>query len=671
MRRSNLAASGITSAWIAGGGRTTGSLRVATGVPKTRGRYVAIDVDTGVTVERQAPVARRLDEHTVEIVSDSGEGAQKCGQIFGAVSARMGNGVWTVEIIPAEIQPPPRVPEGASGIRIRFGADTVTNWGDNTNLVVAFNEQVLLARHRLGALADDAVVLIEDKWATHDDEAIRAAWDAAMAELSAKAYRIIPVPMEERCLTLVDNPRKGKNMFALGMLAWIYDRDLTRIDEQIAHAFRKKSEKVYESNVALVRLGYAWAAEHLDIRVDVPPRADDRRMVVMNGNEAIGMGAIASGMELCAMYPITPATSVSHYLAEVFEKFGGTVHQAEDEIAAAGVAIGASYAGKVAFTITSGPGLALKTEFIGLAIMTELPLVVVDVQRGGPSTGLPTKVEQSDLLAALFAQPGDAPRIVVAPATIEECFHVMVTARKLAETFRTVVIVLSDANLATGVQPFPRPELEQPWQAAPIDLSPVPDGVKPYAWDPGTGLSRRIVPGQLGGLHTVTGLSHDEGSKVAYTAGVHQHGSAMRSRKLAVLQSMLVPPTPYGAAEGDLLVVGWGSTKGAIEEAVDRARQDGLSVASLHLRFLSPMEPGLKEIFARFRRVMTVEINYSDQPGEPWVTDENRRRGQLAFLLRAQTLVDVDSWTRVPGEPLRPVAIVEAIRAALRGEEEA
>ena len=388
----------------------------------------------------------------------------------------------------------------------------------------------------------------------------------------------------------------------------------------------------------------------------------------MNGNEALGMGAIASGMELCAMYPITPATSVSHYLSEVFEKFGGVVHQAEDEIAAAGVAIGASYSGKVAFTITSGPGLALKTEFIGLAVMTEVPLVVVDVQRGGPSTGLPTKVEQSDLLAALFAQPGDAPRIVIAPATIEECFHVMITARRLAEAFRTVVMVLSDANLATGVQLFPRPVLDARWQAAPIDLTEVPNGFKAYRWDTETGLSRRVVPGQPGGMHTLTGLSHDEGSKVAYSAGVHQRGSTMRSRKLAVLQSTLKPPPVYGADEGDLLIVGWGSTKGAIEEAVDRARAEGRAVSALHLRFLSPLEPGLREIFARFKRVMTVEINYSDEPDDPYITPENRRRGQLAWLLRASTLVDVDCWTRVPGEPFKPATILETIRWRTGGE---
>jgi 2-oxoglutarate ferredoxin oxidoreductase subunit alpha len=386
----------------------------------------------------------------------------------------------------------------------------------------------------------------------------------------------------------------------------------------------------------------------------------------MSGNDAIALGAVAAGMELAAMYPITPATSVSHRLGEMFERFGGVLHQAEDEIAAAGVAIGASYAGKVAFTITSGPGLALKTEFLGLSIMAEIPLVVVDVQRGGPSTGLPTKVEQSDLLAAIFGQPGDAPHVVIAPATIEECFHVMVTARRIAEAFRAVVIVLSDANLATGMQPFRRPAIDPAWLAESPDQAPVPEGMQPYEWDPGTGMSNRIVPGQPGGMHTLTGLAHDEASHVVYDSSTHQRSSTMRSRKIAVLQRALQPPEVNGPPEGDLLVVGWGSTKGAIEEAVSRARSDGLSVSSLHLRFLSPLEPGLRAIFDRFGKVMTVEINYSDEPDDPYISEENRRRGQLAFLLRAQTLVDVDCWTRVPGEPLRPRMILDAIRGRLK-----
>ena len=613
-----------------------------------------------------APRVVRVPQHTVEVVSDSGEGAQKCGQIFGRVSAMMGNGTWTVEIIPAEIQPPPRTPPSASGNRVRLGTGRITNWGDEADLVVAFNEQVLLHRHRLGALRDGCTILIESQWEQHDDEDIRAAWAAAMTELAGHEYRFIKVPMEEQCLTVVDTPRRGKNMFVLGMLAWIYDRDRDKMRDVIAHEFRKKSQEVYDTNVALLDLGWQWAAEHLDFRFEVPIEAPAEPHVVMNGNQALAIGAIAAGMDLCSMYPITPATSASHYLSEIFEKYGGVVHQAEDEIAAIGVAVGASYAGKVAFTVTSGPGLALKTEFLGLAVMTEVPLVVVDVQRGGPSTGLPTKVEQSDLLAVLFGQPGDAPKVVMAPATMEECFHIMTTARRIAEAFRTPVVVLSDANLATGVQPFPRPEIAPEGMAGAIDLGAVPDGFRPYDWDPQTGLSPRAIPGQPGGEHTVTGLSHDERSKVGYSPDVHERGCVMRSRKFAVLQQALRPPVVRGDDAGDLLVVGWGSTLGAIEEAADRARAEGLSVSTLHLRFLSPLEPGLREIFQRFGKVMTIEINYSDDPQDPFVTDENRRRGQLAWLLRAQTLVDVDCWTRVPGEPLRPGQLHDVMRRVLR-----
>jgi 2-oxoglutarate ferredoxin oxidoreductase subunit alpha len=612
-------------------------------------------------------------EHVVEVVSDSGEGAQKCGQIFARVSAKMGYGVWTVEIIPAEIEPPARTAAGASGNLIRFGSGPITNWGDETNLVVAFNEQVLLARHRLDALSDDCIILIESNWIDHPEAEIRQQWKDAMAEISGRAYRVVPVPMEEECLPVVDDPRKGKNMFALGLLAQIYGLEVEKIREQIREQFAQKGSEISETNCALLEQGVDWAAKNLDFRVEIPRLESDEARVVMNGNQAAALGSVAAGMDFCAMYPITPATSVSHYLCEIFETYGGKVHQAEDEIAAAGVAIGASYAGKVALTVTSGPGLALKTEFLGLAIMTEIPLVVLDVQRGGPSTGLPTKVEQSDLLAALFAQPGDAPRVVIAPATIEECFHVMITARRIAKTFRCVVIVLSDANLASGQQQFPRPVPDERWHAAPANHRAVGSDERPYGWDPETGLSRRILPGQPGGMHTITGLNHDQHSKVDYTPAVNQQGADMRSRKLALLHETMSPPPMHGDDRGRLLIVGWGSTKGAIEEAVDRARAEGHSVSSTHITFLSPLQPGLREIFSRFERVMTVELNYSDDPDAPHITPENRRLGQLAFLLRAHTLVDVDCWTRVPGQPLRPGEIHEAIRRKLRrfDEEEA
>ena len=622
------------------------------------------------TTDIRSVEVTELQEHTVQIITNSVEGAQKCAQIFGQTCAKMGNGVWTVEIIPAEIEPPHHTVTSTSGNIIRFGTEKITNWGDQSRLAVAFNDQVLLSRHRLESLKDDCIILLESCWQNHEDEEIRRLYEEAMEEMSSKNYRFILVPIEEEALKIVDNPSHGKNMFALGILAEIYQRDVSIIEKQIAHQFRFKPAKVTEKNIELVKSGIAWARANIEFQFHIKSVPFEEERIVMNGNQAAALGAIAAGMEMCAMYPITPATSVSHELSEIIENYGGSVHQAEDEIAAAGVAIGASYGGKVALTVTSGPGMALKTEFLALAIMVEIPLVVLDVQRGGPSTGLPTKVEQSDLLSSLYGQPGDAPRVVIAPRTIEECFHSMITARRIAETFRTVVIVLTDANLATGVQQFTRPPLDVRWQQDPIDQSPVPEGLRPYEWDLETGLSKRIIPGMPGGQHTVTGLAHDEKSLVSYHPSSNELGMKMRSRKLAVFQSTLMPPELHGDAEGDLLVVGWGSTEGAIVEAVNRARDEGHKVSTCQLTFLSPLEPGLKEIFSKFRKVMTVEINYSDTPGDPYINEDTRRYGQLAWLLRAHTLVDIDCWTSCPGQPLRPKDIYRNIVAKLEPIEE-
>lgn len=618
-----------------------------------------------VHTENKQVQVTRLQEQIVEIVSDSGEGTQKAGQSFGAISAKMGNGVWTVEIIPADIQPPPRTKESASGIRIRFGSEKITNSGDEANLVVAFNEIVPYSRIELGAYKKGTIVLIENRWATDESESIRESYARAIADFHERGFVVYEVPMEEECLKLTPNPKRGKNMWVLGMLCFIYSRSLERAEEQIAHIFRKKSQGVVDSNVRLLHTGHSWAAENLDFRYEVPSVETGEELVVMNGNEALSFGIMAAGIEVCSMYPITPATSTTHHLAESIDKMGGRIHQAEDEIAAIGFAIGSSYAGKTAVTITSGPGLALKTEFIGLAIMAEVPLIIINVQRGGPSTGLPTKVEQSDLLAVLYGQPGDSPKIVLAPATIEECFQFVILARKLAESFRTPVIIMTDANLATGVQPFPRPKLREDWLAAPIDQSPWKAGVGPYQWDPQTGLSKRPVPGQKGGVYTLTGLAHSEEGKVTYHSEINQRASTMRSRKLATFGRTLKPPQVNGDPEGDLLIVGWGSTYGAITEAVNKVRATGAKVSSLHLRFLSPLEPGLKEIFQRFKKVMTVELNYSDDPEDPLVTPENRRYAQLAWLLRAQTLIDIDCYSRVHGFPLRPGRIIERINKEL------
>ncbi len=616
-----------------------------------------VDDDAGARGDAEHR-AVSLQEHIVEIVSDSGEGAQKAGQTFGTVCAKMGNGVWTVEIIPAEIQPPARSPAGASGIRIRLASHYVTNTGDQADTVVAFNEQVLYSRIASGAYKPGTIVLLENKWRDDPVAEIREQYTKAVAEFRHNGLVVHELPIEQACLKITPNPRRGKNMFVLGMLCYLYSRSVQQARDEIAITFKRKSAEVVALNHKLFDAGYAFATDNLDFRYAVPPQPGEetagKRFIVTNGNFAVGLGVMASGMELVSMYPITPATSASHFLADVFDQVGGFVHQAEDEIAAIGFAIGSSYAGKTACTITSGPGLALKTEMLALAVMAEVPLVVVVVQRGGPSTGLPTKVEQGDLLATLFGEPGDAPKVVIAATTIEECLHFVIMARRLAETFRTPVVLLTDANLATGVQPFLRPEPSLDWLAPPIDQSDWDPSVPAYDWDQETGLSPRPIPGMLGGQYILTGLAHTSHSKVAYDSNSNQRGCNMRSRKLAALASTLKPPTVYGGDDGDLLVVGWGSTLGAIEEAIDRIRAQGHRVSSLHLRFISPMEPGLREIFKRFRKIMTIEINYSDDPTDPLINADTRRYAQLAWLLRAHTLVDVDCWSVVHGQPLQP-----------------
>ncbi len=622
---------------------------------------------------KKVPYKRRpaevIDEHVVEIVSDSGEGAQKCGQSFGSIAARMGAGVWTVEIIPAEIQPPARSIEGASGNRIRLASRRVTNGGDEADLMVAFNDQVMLRRSREHELKPGCTVLLESKWKTHPDPEIAALYADAVDEMVRGGFDIREIPMEVECLKLVKDPRRGKNMFVLGLLCHIYSLDLQVARDQIAFIFRKKSDSVVSINIELLEAGYAWAAENLDIHYKIPPSKVTEKQIVINGNVAIGMGVVASGMEVCAMYPITPATSASHYLSEVFDQVGGLVHQAEDEIAACAYAIGASYTGKCAVTITSGPGFALKQETLGLAVMAEIPLVVVNVMRGGPSTGLPTKTEQSDLLFACYGGHGDNPKVVMATSDIEDCFYSIITARKIAETFNVVVIVLSDANLASAQQPFPRPVYSKEWHAPPYDQSPVPEGALAYDWDERTGVARRFIPGQPGGVHTVTGLAHDRASRVAYTSEDSVDGVKHRSLKLAALQKTLKAPKVYGDEEGDLLVISWGSTLGSIREGIDRLRAKGHKVGSLHLKFIQPMASGIREILGRYKQVMTIENNWADSLEDELIDEDNRRYTELALILRARFLVDIDCYSEVNGRPLKPGTVEQVLLNKLQSVE--
>jgi 2-oxoglutarate ferredoxin oxidoreductase subunit alpha len=629
----------------------------------TRRPITLADNEVKQTDISASPVARAvqlLDEHIVEIVSDSGEGAQRCGQAFGAIAARMGNGIWTVEIIPAEIRPPPRSIAGASGNRIRLSSHPVTNGGGEADLVVAFNEQVLLSRVRTGEIKPGGIILLENMWQDDATKDIASAYADVCGEIRSSGYRLIEIPMQAECIKYVPDPQRGKNMFVLGMLCDLYSLDAEIARAQVRFIFAKKDQKIIDANIELLDAGRIWAENNLDLKFSIPASRSSQPQVVMSGNAALALGVVASGMEVCAMYPITPATSASHYLSNIFEKVGCVVHQAEDEVAACAFAIGASYAGKCAVTITSGPGLSLKQEGLGLAVMGEIPLVIVDVQRGGPSTGQPTKVEQGDLLAACFGGHGDAPKVVMAVSSIEDCFYSIITARKIAETFSMVVVVLSDASLATAQQPFVRPQFNEEWLAPPVNQSAVPVGAQPYDWDPRTGIAPRFIPGQPGGMHCLTGLAHDRDSHVAYAPQINEEGIRQRSRKLATFQKTLKTPEVFGYEEGELILIGWGSTCGAIEEAVETLHQQNHRVSSLHLKFLQPMASGIGEILRKFDHAMTIENNWSDALDDDLIDEENRRYSNLALLLRARTLVDVDSWSQVRGQPLKPGAIVKA-----------
>jgi len=606
-----------------------------------------------------------LQEHVIEVLSDSGEGAQKCGQSFAAIAARMGNGIWTVEIIPAEIQPPARSVEGASGNRIRIGVEQISNGGDEADLVVAFNEQAMLGRLRAGELKPGCLILLENKWATHRDPDIIKDYSETYNDLLEQGFDVREIPMEVECLKHVRDPKKGKNMFVLGMLCNLYSMDMQMAKDQVSFIFNKKSEAIISANHTLLEAGYQWAEENLNFKYQIPATKSEQAQIVVNGNTSLALGVMASGMQVCAMYPITPATSASHYLSEAFHKVGGVVHQAEDEIAACAFAIGASYAGKCALTITSGPGYSLKQEAIGLAVMGEIPLVVINVQRGGPSTGQPTKGEQSDLLAACFGSHGDAPKVVMAVSGIEDCFYSVITARRIAETFHMVVVLLTDANLATAQQPFTRPVFSDGWVAASVDQNSLPDGTMAYDWDARTGLARRLIPGQPHGMHCLTGLAHNRDSRVAYDPETNQDGMRHRSLKLAAFQKTLKTPPVFGSENGDLLIVGWGSSRGAIEEAVERCRAEGLKVSSMHLKFIQPLPSGLKQIFQRFENVMTIESNWNDSLESDLIDEDNRRYSNLALLLRSRYLVDIDCWGEVKGQPLKPGAICRTIRKKL------
>jgi 2-oxoglutarate ferredoxin oxidoreductase subunit alpha len=439
----------------------------------------------------------------------------------------------------------------------------------------------------------------------------------------------------------------------------MFDLNVPKLEKLVGERFTGKDPSILSNALAAFHAGYSNSLGNLlETFKFVDSQKKDGHQVVMNGNEALGYGLIAAGVRFGAGYPITPWSDIMELLRRELPKYGGTFVQTEDEIAAISMAIGASYAGRVAVTGSSGPGISLKTEAIGWAVMAEMPLVIVDVQRGGPSTGMPTNIEQSDLNIAINGGHGDSPRVVIAPANVEDCFYMAIEAVNIARKYSVPVILLSDQGIATRIEAFEEPDLEKVCQDISPDFSPVPDH-KPYDLSAADGITRHLAPGtriSSGKYPVVTGLEHDESGHPSGSPKMHMEMTAKRRRKLQALGATLPVPKISGPPDGKILLVGWGSTEGPIKEAVDRARAAGDSVSSIHLRHIHPLPSGLENIFSGFNHILVVEMNDEGLYGV----------GQLAALLRARFCSPkIQGTNKTDGLTWRVKEILERTKANL------
>ncbi|MFA6107780.1 MAG: 2-oxoacid:acceptor oxidoreductase subunit alpha [Candidatus Latescibacterota bacterium] len=590
---------------------------------------------------------------TVRFAGDSGDGMQLVGSQFADIASLVGNALSTMPDYPSEIRAPAGSLAGVSSYQLSFADFDITTPGDSPFVLVAMNPAAL--KVNLPDLHDHGLVVVDEDEFTAGNLKKAGYATNPLTDGSLAGHRIIPAAMTrltEEAVKDLGLPRaaraRSRNFFALGMMLWLYDRPLQPVLEWLMRKFGKQRE-VLAANGATLRAGYNFAdtTELLRVHFHVAqarlPRGRYRRLT---GNEAFGLGLVAAAQRAArslvyASYPITPATDILHELSR-YKEFDVRTIQAEDEIAACCAAIGAAFAGAVGATGTSGPGLALKTEAIGLAVMTELPLVVIDVQRAGPSTGMPTKTEQADLLAALYGRPGESPVVVLAASTPADCFWTAFEAVRLATRYMTPVLVLSDSFLANSAEPFLIPAVDS---LADLRTSTHLDPARfaPYRRDPATLARPWAVPGMKGMEHRIGGLEkEDVTGTVTYDAANHQHMVLQRERKVAGIAADLPPAEPVGPASGDLLVVGWGSTYGALAAAVADAVQAGRAVAHLHLRHLNPFPANLEEVLRRYRRVLVAENNL----------------GHLRTLLQGRFLVPTVGFSKVEGRPflIREVA---------------
>jgi 2-oxoglutarate ferredoxin oxidoreductase subunit alpha len=602
-----------------------------------------------LTENLQSKTKREVIERAViRFAGDSGDGMQITGTQFTNTVALYGNDIATFPDYPAEIRAPAGTIPGVSGFQLHFSSNEVYTPGDAVDALIAMNPAAL--KVNLPDLKANGTLIVNSDSFKETDLRKAGMTSNPLEDHSLDKYRLFPVELESltrRALEHLGIDAKAKdrckNFFALGMCFWLYNRSMDPTIRWIEDKFHKKPLLV-EANKLALQAGYSYceATEAFQISYEIPPAQLAPGLYrSLSGNQALALGFVTAahkaGLTLFqGSYPITPASDILHELSQ-YKDFGVLTFQAEDEIAAITSAIGAAYAGALAITTTSGPGMALKTEAMGLAVTVELPLVVCDIQRGGPSTGLPTKTEQADLLQALFGRNSEAPIPVLAAASPADCFWIAVEASRIAIKYMIPVIVLSDGYLANGAEPWRIPRADE-IPAIPVSFAKEPATFLPYKRDPQT-LSRPwAVPGTPGLEHRIGGLEkQDVSGNINYEPLNHEKMVRIRAAKVAAIAQDVPNVVPEGDPEGDLLVVAWGSTAGSITAAVKAQRAKGRKIGHVHLRYLNPLPSNLGDLLKRYKRVLVPELNM----------------GQLLWVLRAKYLVDAEGLNKIQGRPFK------------------
>ena len=603
-----------------------------------------------------------LESAVIRFAGDSGDGMQLTGGRFTETAALAGNDLTTFPDFPAEIRAPVGTTYGVSAFQINFGSRNVMTSGDVPDVLVCMNPAAL--KVNVGDLREGGQIIVDTGTFT-DKNLQKAGYDAnPLDDDSLSRYRIMAIDISKLTLESVKecgvskkDGLRAKNLWTLGLIYWLYDRDIAVTVKWLDTKF-KKLPNIAAANIACLKAGHAFGetAELPDgaLVYEIKPATFQPGLYrTVTGTEALAWGLVAgaklAGLKLVfSSYPITPASSVLHVLARL-KAYDVVTFQAEDEIAAAGAAIGASYAGALGVTSSSGPGVALKTEALGLAITAELPLILLNSQRAGPSTGLPTKTEQSDLYLAVYGRNADAPLVVLAARSSAEAFDVAIEAVRLATRYMTPVVVLSDTFIANAAEPWRLPDVGA-FEPFPVSFRTEVDGFQPYERDPETLARPWVRPGTPGLEHRIGGLEKDYATgNVSYDPENHQRMTNVRHEKIARIADDIPEQTvDQGPTQGPLAVVGWGSTYGPISRAVERSREESLfSVSHIHLRHLSPLPRNLGDLLAGFEKVLVPEMNM----------------GQLTTVLRSRYLVPAISLPKVTGKPFKIVEIMDAIRA--------